>query len=216
MVTSHHLLSLNLVTADPNAIRLRLLKMNDFENTTNIDPWYDMSPGDVNWRLEGVSDLNKPTPLVPDSLNPTSAKYMRVLPSNHYVNPNQRPSGLAILRSKPFMAYPTDSVEFSFWIRSKFPQGNNLQVHYVFNQTENVLLSLSSFSTVVNSEWRTASAGIPVTSPMIVQIVFYAYCGPQNEDAVTIDDIIVKSSSSFSAPSEALRKFFSVCFILNL
>ena len=103
----------------------RALLDNDFESES-VSPWYDESPGRVNWRVENSSvplEINSTAPLPS-----IGTKYLRA------VRADNSSSGLAIFTSPVFSAEPGDKVSFDFWIRSRRPEGNNLQVDE-FDQT---------------------------------------------------------------------------------
>lgn len=92
---------------------------NDFESGS-ISPWMDESPGNVDWQIEkfsSPSETNSPVP--PQS---SGGSYLRAT-RNAYLS-----SGLAVFSTPNFTAYPGDKVSFDFWIRSKYPQGNSLEV----------------------------------------------------------------------------------------
>lgn len=98
----------------------RTLLDNDFESGS-ANPWYDQSPANVNWRVENVAapseaNLSAPMPSV-------GTNYMRATRNADLA------SGLAVLTSPVFTANPGDQVSFDFWIRSKRPEGNNLEVY---------------------------------------------------------------------------------------
>jgi hypothetical protein len=103
---------------------IRLLPNNNFEDGS-IDPWMDYSRDDVvQWRIEDAhyptSEVYNP---VPKPLN--GQRYLRV---NR--NASHLTSGMAVLHSEIFTLVPGEAarITFSFWIRSRRPQGNNLQV----------------------------------------------------------------------------------------
>ena len=95
---------------------------NDFE-VGPLTPWFDQSPGYIYWNIEDYfspAEVDSPVPRPA-----VGTKYLRAVR-----NANLR-SGLAILRSPVITAYPGDRVSFDYWIRSKRPEGNNLEVrHY--------------------------------------------------------------------------------------
>ncbi len=104
---------------DPKEVR-QLISRNDFEDG-RMSPWSDLSGSSVYWKIEDIEspeEVNSPAP-------PTfsGSKYLRVTR-----NLETLPSGLAVLRSEPFTASPGDKVDFNFWIRSRRPEGNNLEV----------------------------------------------------------------------------------------
>ncbi|KZS19005.1 Seizure 6-like protein [Daphnia magna] len=169
---------------DPKLVRTLL--DNNFESGT-LSPWYDESPGYVNWRVENLASPSEANSTAPKPA--TGSQYVRATRNADLA------SGLAILRSPTFTASPGDRVSFDFWIRSKRPEGNNLELVWVVDRTEQQLVSLSQFSTLSNYEWRTQSAVIPVDVPTEGVLVFYGYCGSNYEDAVAIDNIFVESST---------------------
>ncbi len=95
--------------------------INNFENG-RLGPWYDDSPGNVNWRIENY-------PASFDSLAPIPSSGVRYLRASRFPN---RLSGLAVLRSEPFLASPGDRVSFKFWMRSRRIEANNLEVFHGF------------------------------------------------------------------------------------
>ena len=103
---------------DPRQVRLLL--SNDFEDG-RVSPWYDESAANVNWKVE---DFNSPSEFDSPAPQPSSGtKYLRAARNKDLL------SGLAVLRSEPFIASPGDQVTFNFWIRSRRPEGNNLEVY---------------------------------------------------------------------------------------
>lgn len=99
----------------------RAVLSNNFESGS-ANPWYDESPGFVNWRVEDFvspTEENSPTPRPP-----TGTKYMRATRNTDLS------SGLAVLRSPLFTANPGDRVSFDFWIRSKRSESNDLEVAF--------------------------------------------------------------------------------------
>lgn len=103
----------------PTSWNVRLLPNNDFEDG-NISPWYDESVANVFWSIEDYNNPSGYDSQAPEPINGT--KYLRAIR-----NPSLL-SGLAVLRSEPFIASPGDAVSFNFWIRSRRPEGNNLEV----------------------------------------------------------------------------------------
>jgi hypothetical protein len=99
----------------------RLILNSDFEDGI-MSPWFDSSPSNVKWTIEDYSTPFNPLDLpVPEPLNGT--KYLRVV-RNAQLDP-----GLAVLLTETkVMAYPGDHISFSFWIRSRRTQANNLEV----------------------------------------------------------------------------------------
>ena len=116
------LLSSSIVSfcAADNSMRIDLSE--DFENAS-IDPWYDSSPGKVNWQVERFDAPSESNYSVPP-FN-VGNYYLRVAR-----NVNLQ-SGLAILMSPVFTAQPGDVATFSYWIRSRRAQGNTLEVSYL-------------------------------------------------------------------------------------
>lgn len=109
--------SLNSEAKDPKLVRTLL--DNDFESGST-NPWFDESPGYVNWRVESLdspSEANSPAPAPVAGTN-----YLRATRNADLL------SGLAVLKSPVFTANPGDRISFDFWIRSKRPEGNNLEV----------------------------------------------------------------------------------------
>ena len=102
---------------DPKQVRLVL--SNNFEGGS-LSPWFDESPGNVNWRVEdfgsqSASDSSAPKPIA-------GTKYVRATRNANL------DSGLATLRTEIFTASPGEEITFSFWIRSRRPEGNTLDV----------------------------------------------------------------------------------------
>lgn len=116
-----------------NGLQSRSSIDNDFESGS-AGSWFDESPGYVNWRVEDYSRPTETTNPPPQPL--TGAKILRATRNATYPQ-----SGLAILRSVSFTANPGDQVSFDFWIRSKRPEGNNLEVHNNIS-TYNIYISL--------------------------------------------------------------------------
>ena len=110
------------VSADPVKIDpwlARIFVSNDFESGT-MSPWFDQSPARVNWRVE---QLTSPTEVdSPAPRPPNGTQFLRATRNADLA------SGLAVLRSPVFTALPGDKVRFAFWIRSRQPQANNLEV----------------------------------------------------------------------------------------
>jgi hypothetical protein len=173
--SQHHLFQVDPLSA-------RILMSNNFESGS-ADPWYDSSPSSVNWNAEDLSspaEINYPPP------NPTSGtKYLRAIRNA------QLSAGLLILRTVTFTALPGDKMTFNFWIRSRYASGNVLEVKsilvrlflfiqltwYSFLQlvmavgdVETTILTLTSYSTAVNFDWRQASASLPVSEPTDVTV----------------------------------------------
>ena len=107
---------------DPKLIRTLL--DNDFESGS-ANPWYDQSPANVNWRVENVASPSETNSSAP--MPSVGTYYMRATRNADLT------SGLAVLTSPVFTANPGDRVSFDFWIRSKRPEGNNLEVHSTYS-----------------------------------------------------------------------------------
>jgi len=109
----------------------------DFEDGSVGDGWFDESRQDlVQWRVFNKSSwsLN-----VDHSINNAQAPN----PSSNYLQLIRTSFGafaVAELRSVSFTASPGDRIEFSFWIQSKFPQFNNLEVNKGFTNLIDYLL----------------------------------------------------------------------------
>lgn len=102
-------------------ILARNLLDNDFEGGS-ANPWFDQSSAYVNWRVEDYSSPTEKNSTAPPSS--TGTKYLRATRNADLA------SGLAVLNSPILTANPGDKVSFDFWIRSKRPEGNNLEVAY--------------------------------------------------------------------------------------
>ena len=101
----------------------RIFVSNDFESGT-MSPWFDQSPARVNWRVE---QLTSPTEVdSPAPRPPNGTQFLRATRNADLA------SGLAVLRSPVFTALPGDKVRFAFWIRSRQPQANNLEVKLLY------------------------------------------------------------------------------------
>ena len=146
----------------------------DFEDG-NLGSWTDDSQGIAHWTAKDPAILFEHR-----SVNwSSSSQFAWVFGAHVDFNP-------AVLRSPEFQAVPDDQVSFSFWVRSRFPKGNNLQViHQVFYQpksaeinfkinaqlvmsvmnVETILADLSSYSKVDNIDWMAKTVLIPVTRP---------------------------------------------------
>ena len=90
--------------------------------------WIDESEAGFNWDIQNYDSTSwgKDSPAPPDASN--GKKYMRV---HRWVSSSTLSTfGVAILRSQPFTFLPDEDAQFSFsfWIRSKWPEFNNLQV----------------------------------------------------------------------------------------
>ena len=100
----------------------------DFEN--DCSNWIDESEGGFNWDIQDYDSTSwgNESPAPPDVSN--GKKYMRV---HRWASSSTLSTfGVAILRSQPFTFLPDEDAQFSFsfWIRSKWPKFNNLQVKY--------------------------------------------------------------------------------------
>ena len=98
----------------------------DFEN--DWSNWIDESKGGFKWGIEGYDSTSwgKDSPVPPDVSN--GQKHIRV---HRWASSSTLSTfGVAILRSQPFTFLPDENAQFSFsfWIRSKWPEFNNLQV----------------------------------------------------------------------------------------
>ncbi|XP_057373359.1 uncharacterized protein LOC130694302 [Daphnia carinata] len=178
---------LDVTLVDINSKLTRTSVTNDFESGSP-DPWIDTSPTSVYWNVEDFSipaevDYPPPTPSI-------GTKYLRA------TRDSQLTPGLLVLRTATFAAIPGDSITFKFWIRSKYTGGNTLDLVLAIENVETTLLTLSSYSTSVNFEWRTASSSFPISTPTNLTLIFYGYCGGNSEDAIAIDDILFISSTT--------------------
>lgn len=169
---------------------------NDFESGS-AGSWFDESPGYVNWRVEDYTRPTETSSPAPRPLNGT--KILRATRNATYPQ-----SGLAILRSVSFTANPGDQVSFDYWIRSKRPEGNNLELAWLVGRNETLLVGLSQYSTLANYEWRTEIVTIPADYSTQGTLYFYGYCGGYNEDAIAIDNVRVLPSAAQTTtpPSE--------------
>ena len=167
-------------------ISARYLLTSDFESGS-LSPWFDQSPGQVQWKIESYETPFETNSPVPQPLN--GSKYLRAVR-----NVNLQ-SGTAIFSSPVFTALPGDQISFSFWIRSRRLQTNALEVNsfiltfvsesiwWTFNSlfeqlvsvqgnTETSLIDLSQYSSPSNSEWRTINAiSLPVTEPTDISVI---------------------------------------------
>ena len=100
---------------------------NDFEDNLPLNNWIDESMGGFSWSIEEYNSTSwgKESPAPPEASN--GRKYIRV---HRWTSPSTLSTfGVAILRSQPFTFLPNDAqFSFSFWIRSKWPEFNNLEV----------------------------------------------------------------------------------------
>ena len=103
-----------------DTISARYLLTSDFESGS-ISPWFDQSPGQVQWKVESYETPFETDSPVPQPFNGT--KYLRAVR-----NANLK-SGTAILSSHLFTVLPGDQISFSFWIRSRRLQTNTLEVN---------------------------------------------------------------------------------------
>ncbi|XP_046656473.1 uncharacterized protein LOC124349713 isoform X3 [Daphnia pulicaria] len=170
---------------DVNPLSARILLSNNFESGS-ADPWYDNStPSSVYWNVEDFSSPTEvnyppPTPL-------SGTKYLRSTRNS------QLSAGLVILRTVTFTAFPGDTMTFDFWIRSRYASGNALEVVMAAVAFETTILTLTSYSTAENFDWRPASVSLPVSEPTGVTLSFYGYCGSNIEDAIAIDNIVLET-----------------------
>ena len=113
-------LSIFAVLAQQNDDGRNIFQDKDFEDGS-LGPWYDDSDGAVHWEVEDIDsplETNNPAPTPLDA----SSKHARLVRVQSEFNP-------AVLRSPKFQAVPGDQVSFAFWVRSRYPKGNSLQVH---------------------------------------------------------------------------------------
>ena len=89
----------------------------DFENGKLGPYWSDDSQGVVHWTVNDEANIFEPK--LKNWSGRKCAKVAGRVPSEF--NP-------AVLRSPKFQAVPGDQISFAFWIRSRYPRGNNLQV----------------------------------------------------------------------------------------
>jgi hypothetical protein len=106
---------------DVDPLSARVLLNNDFESGIE-EPWYDSSPSNVHWTIEDFSAQSEPSNLAP--VPSSGTKYLRATRNE------QLSSGLLILRTVTFTAFPGDKISFNFWIRSRYTGGNTLEVIY--------------------------------------------------------------------------------------
>ncbi|XP_059351002.1 mucin-2-like isoform X1 [Daphnia carinata] len=158
----------------------------DFEDGT-IAAWTEASRRSVKWKVE-----NKNSPWELDNAAPAPAN------GSSYLRVDRGSSlsfGVAIFRS-PVVISPPDvrliTLSFSFWIRSKWPQFTNLEIYTVVDGKEELFKALYQYADINNRKWQTTSIPRNITTTgrnFELQVVFYAYCGTNVEDAVAIDDI---------------------------
>jgi len=163
-----------------DALLARFLLSSDFESGS-MSPWFDQSPSSVNWRVERSNPILIRT--VPQPANGVTFLNLTRNANND--------AGLAILKSPIFTALPGDQVNFTFWIRSRHPLGNSLQLYAAQGNNETLLIDVSQFSTSSNFEWRVSSVALPVTEPTDISLIFYGFCSNNAEDAVALDDIYI-------------------------
>ena len=115
------LFSVGFVSTTENGFKSdRLMLNSDFEGGF-MSPWFDESPANVKWAIEDYTSPNEVDQPAPKPINGT--KYLRAIRNA------QLDSGLAVLLTETtLMASPGDRISFSFWIRSRRTQGNNLEV----------------------------------------------------------------------------------------
>ena len=99
----------------------------DFENE-DISPWLlDESENGDGWQW-AIEEISKPF----EEGNPApfpSSEGMDLSGLHHLRLKRTGPFfGVAGLRSPTFTAYPGDEIQFSYWIRSRFSNFNNIQV----------------------------------------------------------------------------------------
>lgn len=162
-----------------NAVRQHFLDSN-FENGS-LDPWKDESDNgaEVRWIVEdfwSVSSSLRPPPLEP--IGSSNRKYLRL---ERQLGGS---FGVAVLQSPFFLGQPGDVLTFSYWMRSRYNQMNNIQVYkstwfilkpiqiiqliiQVFlsgmDGAEKLLIDLSSSSGITNNnKWIVTSKLIPV------------------------------------------------------
>jgi len=102
---------------------------NDFEEGT-MTPWVDKSEGGTNWvirtisssssRKNGRSAIQLPLP-------PPTGKYFLSMTQD------LKTFDIGTLSSTNFVAFPGDTIQFSFWISSTWSQFPNLQVNISFS-----------------------------------------------------------------------------------
>ncbi|KAI9556557.1 hypothetical protein GHT06_016347 [Daphnia sinensis] len=162
----------------------------DFENGT-IGSWTEASRRSAKWKVE-----NKNSPWESDNPAPppsTGSSYLRV------DRGGSLSFGVAILRSPVIMVTPdmrNFTLSFSYWIRSKWPQFTNLEVYIAKNGKEEYFDSFYKDADINNRNWTTyPDALITIGGNFKMQVVFYAYCGTNVEDAVAIDDISLTYTS---------------------
>jgi len=94
----------------------------DFEDET-FGSWYDESRQDVlQWKVMQPStddSINAHVPR-PDG---SSSRYLQL------IRKDLNSFAVAEFRSSPFEAFPGDKISFSFWIQSKHPKFNNIEVY---------------------------------------------------------------------------------------
>lgn len=96
----------------------------DFEDDTYVESWIEESRSSVKWKTENYDSQWEPDNRAP---RPDSGKrYLRV------DRGTSKSFGVAILRSSNLDWLPDNSapilMSFSYWIRSKWPNFNNLEV----------------------------------------------------------------------------------------
>jgi len=98
----------------------------NFENGS-LSPWMDKSDDRtaVRWIVEDfwtISPSLRPPPLEP--IGSSSRKYLRL------ERQLRGAFDVAVLQSPFFLCQPGDILSFSYWIRSRYNQGNNIQVRF--------------------------------------------------------------------------------------
>jgi len=102
----------------------------DFENSKLINLWMNDSSTDTNKDYEIKWTIVEDDDLAPlDSNNDPDGIDGDI---NHFLivsgNPNGDFGGVAVLSSAEFTSYPGDTINFNYWIRSRWNQFNNIQV----------------------------------------------------------------------------------------
>lgn len=99
-------------------------RLDSLDTRSELSMWVDKSPGVVKWEIE---DCNSPWESKSKFPCQESGKWHRRI--HHGVS---RSFGVALLSSPDFILPRTETllITFSFWIRSKWPEFNNLQVGY--------------------------------------------------------------------------------------
>lgn len=118
----------------------------DFEDETFSDSWIDKSPTDVQWRIEDYTSIWETD--CPAPIPRSGQRYLRVDRGSSIS------FGVAVLRSLNLDWLPHDRqptfISFSFWIRSKWPQFNNLEVLEVILQEKYLIELKIDLNTVIS------------------------------------------------------------------